>query len=292
MIHTLNRKSAPGPDGITNRALRNLDDSSIERLTAFINEAWKTGKVPEEWKVADTVLIPKPGKSPSVENLRPISLTSCVGKVAEHAILNRLNDYLEGNDIYTHNMIGFRIGLSTQDAMMLIKHQVLDGYSRDTKALLGLDLEKAFDNIKHEFILETVANLELGPRLYNYTRSFLSGRKARLRIGNFLSEHVLLGHRGTPQGSVISPALFNLCMIGLSKRLASVDNIKHTIYADDITIWCVGGSEGRVQDAMQEAVVEVESYLRPTGLRCSPAKSELLLYRKERGSRPKGWFNE
>lgn len=172
---------------------------------------------------------------------------------------------------------------------MLIKHQVLDGYSRDTKALLGLDLEKAFDNIKHEFILETVANLELGPRLYNYIRSFLSGRKARLRIGNFLSEHVLLGHRGTPQGSVISPALFNLCMIGLSKRLASVDNIKHTIYADDITIWCVGGSEGRVQDAMQEAVVEVESYLRPTGLRCSPAKSELLLYRKERGSRPKGW---
>lgn len=76
-----------------------------------------------------------------------------MGKVADHAILNRLNDYLEGNDIYTHNMIGFRAGLSTQDAMMLIKHQVIDGYSRDTKALLGLDLEKAFDNNKHEFIL-------------------------------------------------------------------------------------------------------------------------------------------
>ncbi|XP_049513967.1 endothelin-converting enzyme 1-like [Dermacentor silvarum] len=39
---------------------------------------------------------------------------------------------------------------------------------------------------------------------------------------------------------------------------------------------------------MQEAIVEVESYLRPTGLRCSSTKSELLLFRKAWGSRPKG----
>nr|XP_037270602.1 uncharacterized protein LOC119162244 [Rhipicephalus microplus] len=123
VIQMLNRKSAPGPDGITNRAPRNLDDASIERLTGFINEVWETGRVPEEWKLADTVLIHKPGKSPSVENLRPISLTSCMSKVAEHAILNRLNDYLEGNEIYTQNMIWFRTGLSTQDAMLLIKHE-------------------------------------------------------------------------------------------------------------------------------------------------------------------------
>nr|XP_037289922.1 uncharacterized protein LOC119184730 [Rhipicephalus microplus] len=177
-------------------------------------------------------------------------------------------------------MTAFHAGLLTQDAMLLIKHQVLDGYSRDTKALLGLDLEKVFDNIKHEFILETVAKPELRPRLYNYIKPFLSGRKARLGIGNFFSEDVPLGRRGTPQGSVVSPVLFNLCMIRLSKSLASVDSIKHTIYPDDITIWCVCGSEGWVQDALQGAVAEVESYLRQTGLRCSPAKSELLLYRK------------
>lgn len=83
---------------------------------------------------------------PSVENLHPISLMSCVGKVAEHAILNRLNDYLEGNNIYTHKLIGFRADLSTQDTMRLIKHQVIDGYSRDTKAILGLDLKKPFNS--------------------------------------------------------------------------------------------------------------------------------------------------
>lgn len=113
------------------------------------------------------MLIPKPGKAPSIDNLRPIALTSCVGKVAEHAILNRLNDYLEDNNVYTYNMVGFRAGLSTQDAMKLIKHEILDGYSRDTKAILGLDLEKAFDNVKHEFILATIESLGLGRRFYD-----------------------------------------------------------------------------------------------------------------------------
>lgn len=288
-IYALNGKSAPGPDGITNKMLRNLDDCSIEYLTEKINEAWKNGSVPEMWKTANTILIPKPGKAPNVGNLRPISLTSCVGKVAEHVVLNRLSRYLEENNIYTHNMIGFRAGLSTQDAMKMIKHQIIDSNTRDTRALLGLDLEKAFDNVSHEYILATIVDLELGPRLYNYVRSFLTGRKAKLRIGDFLSDEVLLGPRGTPQGSVISPTLFNICMVGLSKKLAQVEGIKHTIYADDITIWCTGGSEGQVESAMQEAVEVTEQYLLPTGLRCSSAKSELLLYRKERGRRPKGW---
>lgn len=114
-IFTLNPKSAPCPDGVTNQVLRYLDDPSIVFLTDKINESWKSGVVPAEWKTACAVLIPKPGKAPNFENLRPISLTSCVGKVMERVVLNRLNGYREDNQVYTHNMIGFRAGLSTQD---------------------------------------------------------------------------------------------------------------------------------------------------------------------------------
>ncbi|XP_077529144.1 uncharacterized protein LOC144141464 [Haemaphysalis longicornis] len=173
--------------------------------------------------------------------------------------------------------------------MKLIKHQIVDGRSRDVKALLGLDLEKAFDNVLHTFIAKTISDLGLGSRFHRYVISFLTDRKATLRIGDFRSDEVPLGGRGTPQGAVISPMLFNICMIGLSERLARVEGVKHTIYADDITIWCSGGCEGRVEEAMQEAIDVTEQYLRPTGLRCSPAKSELLLYRKEKGGRPKDW---
>lgn len=72
VLLTLNTKSAPGPDGITNKMLRNLDDKSIAHLTEFFNEHWKSGTVPEQWKSAKIILIPKPGKRLFLEHLRPI----------------------------------------------------------------------------------------------------------------------------------------------------------------------------------------------------------------------------
>lgn len=55
-----------------------------------MNEAWVSGNLPRRWKEAEIRFIPKPGKSPHIDNLRPISLTSCVGKVMERMVLNRL----------------------------------------------------------------------------------------------------------------------------------------------------------------------------------------------------------
>lgn len=74
-------------------------------------------------------------------------------------------------------------------------------------------------------------------------------------------------------------------------RGKSIDGIKHTMYADDITIWCPGGSEGYIESVLQEAVDAIETYLVPTGLRCSPAKSALLVYSPtRRGPKPRGWL--
>lgn len=86
-------------------------------------------------------------------------------------------------------------------------------------------------------------------------------------MGDTVSEEVELRTPGTQQGSVISPPLFNLAMIGLSRMLSQVKGISHTIYADDIAIWCTGGSDGQVQSALQEAIDVTEGYLRPSGLR-------------------------
>ncbi|XP_070377130.1 uncharacterized protein [Dermacentor albipictus] len=89
-LHELNTRSAAGADLLTNKMLRNLDDASIEALTDYFNECWHSGKLPREWKTARTILIPKPGNPLDIGNLRPISLTSCVGKVLEHVVANRL----------------------------------------------------------------------------------------------------------------------------------------------------------------------------------------------------------
>nr|XP_050037954.1 uncharacterized protein LOC126534754 [Dermacentor andersoni] len=139
-----------------------------------------------------------------------------------HALLNRLKEHAETNEMYTHNMIGFRAGLSTRVAKKLIKHQIIDRITGDTRGILGPDLHNAFDNISHEFILQCIAGLGLGKKAYDFVRSFLSQRTAKLKIEGYLSQEIPLGSRVTPQGSVISPTLFNIALIGLSKELAKI----------------------------------------------------------------------
>ncbi|XP_077548088.1 uncharacterized protein LOC144160807 [Haemaphysalis longicornis] len=151
VLQELNCKSAAGPDRLHNRALRNLNDGAIAALTRYFNKCWREGKLPKQWKTARAVLIPKPGKPPNIENLRPISLTSCVGKVMEHVMRNRWNRYLEEKGLYPDAMISFREKLSTQDAMIQLQPEILDVSvpTNDNRAILGLDLQSAFDKVRH-----------------------------------------------------------------------------------------------------------------------------------------------
>ncbi|KAM7294073.1 protein FAM135A isoform X1 [Ixodes scapularis] len=166
--------------------LRNLDDRSVTALTALFNEVWRTGSVPPTWKHAVVAFIPKPGKELSVSNLRPISLTSCLGKLLEHVILNRLQAYVEDRDLLPHTMFGFRAHLSTQDVFLQLSQDIVEK-KRGMQALLALDLQKAFDNVKHEAILSRISRLHLGLRTFAYLKSFLTGRTAEIRLGEDVS---------------------------------------------------------------------------------------------------------
>lgn len=120
-LHNLKRNTTPGMDGITYTTLRNLPEHFLEPLLDQINQAWETGILPHEWKTALIIPIPKPGKPPNqINNLRPISLTSCVGKLMERMALNRLQWHLETTDSLAYTMTGFQSHVSTQDAMLRI----------------------------------------------------------------------------------------------------------------------------------------------------------------------------
>ncbi|XP_077544225.1 uncharacterized protein LOC144156194 [Haemaphysalis longicornis] len=159
-------------------------------------------------------------------------------------------------------MLGFRAKLGTQDAMILLQRDILDppggAPKNDNRAILGLDLQSAFDKVKHSAILAQVSKLGLGGRSYDYIRSFLTRRTARLEVGGEKLEERTLG--------------------SVARGLEKLDsNTKHCIYADDITIWVTGGSDSNIEASLQAAVDTVETALSGTGLRCSPQKSRLLI---------------
>lgn len=200
-IRELKTRSAPGPDGVSNKLLRHLDDREIDRLTSYFNVCWQKGEIPESWKTAKMVFIPKPGKKLQLEALRPISLTSCLGKVLEHVVLNRLNRYAEANKVFADTMVGFRPKLSTQDVMLRLYHQIAAreyAPKRDTRAILGLDISKAFDNVSHAAILRGLNSIDVGERIFKYIQNFLSSRQVQVSIGGFQSDLQTLGGVGTP----------------------------------------------------------------------------------------------
>ncbi|XP_077542813.1 uncharacterized protein LOC144155328 [Haemaphysalis longicornis] len=166
-LHDLNSKSAAGPDHISNRALKNLSDAAIKNLTGCYNKCWRAGSLPQQWKAAKTILIPKPGK---------------------------WQDYLEQSGLYPATIIGFRRCLGTQDSMILLKNEIIDdNLTKDTKAILGLDLESAFDKVKHSAILAQVSRLNKGARTYNYIKDFLTGRTTELCAGDLRLQEKRLG---------------------------------------------------------------------------------------------------
>ena len=86
-LRKLKLHKAPGSDQITNEMIINLGSNGMAVLLRLINITWKTGQLPKDWKTA--VLIPllkknKPKSAPS--SYRPISLTSCIGKLVERMI--------------------------------------------------------------------------------------------------------------------------------------------------------------------------------------------------------------
>ncbi|XP_077548045.1 uncharacterized protein LOC144160730 [Haemaphysalis longicornis] len=226
-------QSAAGPDLIPNEALRNLNDGAIADLTRYYNRCWLAGELPQQWKTARTVLISKPGKPPSIDNLRPISLTSCVGKILEHVLKNRWQRYLESEGLYPEAMLGFRERLSTQDAMLMLRHEIIDRpvHSQDNRA---------------------VSSLGFGQCSYDYIREFPTGRTAKIQAGDLQLEERELG-----------------------SLLSEVPQVRHSIYADEITLWFPGGSNGHIEDTLQAAINTIEDHLDSTGLVCSPQKSEL-----------------
>lgn len=274
----MRRGTAPGLDRITVKLLANLPDTAYLHLLEYMNEIWDGRALPSEWKTSLVTFIPKAGKAVNTENLRPISLTSCAGKLMETMVRDRLSPYLEGKGFFADTMFGFRPHMSAQDVLLQLHRAVIQPITmqHNDKAILALDLKGAFDNVKHSSILANLSSTDCGAKAFAYVRDFLSKRQALLRIEDEEYGPYIMGTRGTPQGAVLSPLLFNIAMMRLPSELARVEGTQHAVYADDITIWTTEGSLGEMQERLQQAASIVEAYANDCGLQCAPNKSELL----------------
>ena len=101
--------------------MKQLPRKAIVKLTTLIKTAFRLKYVPKLWKVAEVIMIPKPGKPPhEVTSYRPISLLPVILKLFEKLLIRRIKPIIEKKGVIPSHQFGFRNKYSTIDQVQRI----------------------------------------------------------------------------------------------------------------------------------------------------------------------------
>ena len=197
--------TAVGPDEVHYEFLRQLPPKLLKLLLRIYNKLWTEGKFPDIWRQTTIIAIPKQGKDNSdPQNCRPISLTSCLCKIMEWMINDRLVWYLESNGLISYLQCGFRGKRCATDHLVRLETVIRETFIRNEHlAAIFFDLEKAYDTTWKYGIMRDLRDLGLKGRLPHFISGFLSDRKFKVRIGSTLSD-IKNQEERVPQGSVLT----------------------------------------------------------------------------------------
>ena len=112
--------TAVGPDDIHYQFLKHLPHTALSVLLDIFNDnicIWVSGNLPDSWKEATVIPVPKPGK----DNSNPTNYRPCVCKTMERMINSRLVWFLETNNLLSKYQSGFRHSRTTTDHLIRLE---------------------------------------------------------------------------------------------------------------------------------------------------------------------------
>lgn len=230
--------------------------------------------VPREWKSALLVPLFKKGDAKDVRNYRPVALLSHLRKVGESAIATLTRKA----HTFDEAQLGFQEGTGTETAV--VRHVAAGGHMNYCAVL---DLKGAYDQVPRQTLMS-----ELSRRLPASLAAMISYtlQPATVSTKGDKTGYVDEVAEGVPQGSPLSPTIFNVYMDTLAEEMKrKLEGIPRfcgkkqwdiTIFADDVKL------HARTRELLQRMLTIATNWAARFEMIWAPNKCVILTTPEER----------
>ena len=160
-------------------------------------------------------------------------LFSFISKLTERVVHSRINAHLAANALDNHAQYGYKKNHSCETLLLKLIDDILVAVDKKFGVVVMIiDLSAAFDTVDHGLLLNMLQfKYHISGSALKWLKSFLSGRTQRVRVGDSLSDSLVVDF-GVAQGSVLGPLLFNLYCSSMNDVFLSC-GFDSMGYADD-----------------------------------------------------------
>lgn len=191
-------------------------------MTEFIQDIFKTGKIPTDLNNNLITLIPKVAHPETIGQFRPICLSNVLMKVITKVIANRLKPVMA--KLVQPTQASFIPGRLTTDNIVIAQelvHSMRYKTGKSGRMIVKVDLEKAYDRISWSFLEQVLLKIGFNAHFTSFILSSLKTTSLSV-LWNGKQLETFIPGRGVRQGDPLSPYLFVLCMEVLGQDIAKL----------------------------------------------------------------------
>lgn len=277
IIDSLKNKKSAGFDQISNQMIKKLPLNTITTLSIIYNNIINNSYYPKSWKNSIIIPILKPNKTESdITNYRPISLLSCLSKLLEIIFLQKINIFIEDNNILPQYQFGFRNFHSTSHALDIFSNDINNSLNKKhINIACALDIKKAFDTVWHAGLIFKLKNMfHIDDHLLQFLINFLNDRTSQVRINNTLSEKYSI-KAGVPQGAIISPIFYSIYTADTPP--INTQDSKILLYADDALVYFNNKKILKTIHSMNSYLHNLSAYYNKWKIKINENKCEYII---------------